>query len=362
MVHFISSSAILQNNICEISTICASRFIWKGLPQGSVLDPLLYSIYTYDLDYLDMSVNNFCIILQYADDIVLYYSSDSVVNLSFRLNSALHYLGQWLCDNGLSLSINKYQAETFTRKRVAPAFDLFYEGERINLVDKAKFLGIILDSKLNGFSHIEYISKKCEKLLNVLRAVSGVWWSAHPYCLKLIYDALVRSHMDYCLFVLDPFSKSLSQKLDKIIYYSKSLLPSKPLPTMFLSSHLGPKKGDPGIKLKFPEILHQNWLNYHQIYTDASKLFPSNCVGAACWIPKFKIILQFKCPPEISVFSGEGVAILEAILFALSHDLAPTVIFTDSLSCLLAIKENPFRSKLKDSIVFKIREALLSCI
>ncbi|XP_045449461.1 uncharacterized protein LOC123658025 [Melitaea cinxia] len=168
-----------------------------------------------------MSVDNFCNILQYADDIVLYHSSNSVENLSFRLNSALHYLGQWLGDNGLSLSTNKCQAVTFTRKRVAPVFDLVYQGERINLVDKAKFLGIILDSKLNGFSHIEYISKKCEKSLNVLRAISGVWWGAHPYCLKLIYHAL--------------------------------------------------------------------------------------------------------CPPETSVFTGEAIAILEAILFALSHDLGPTI-------------------------------------
>ncbi|CAH2107346.1 unnamed protein product [Euphydryas editha] len=121
------------------------------------------------------------------------------------------------------------------------------------------------------------------------------------------------------------------------------------------------KKGDPDIKYKFQEILHQNWLNHNLIYTDASKLSPSSCVGAACWIPKFKIILQYKCPPETSVFSGEAIAILEAILFAYSHDLGPTVIFTDSLSCLLAIKENPFRSKLKVSIIFKIREALLSC-
>ncbi|CAH2101808.1 unnamed protein product [Euphydryas editha] len=449
MIHFICSMLSCRTiSIRHPLLALPPRLVWKGLPQGSVLSPLLYSIYTHDLD---MSVDSFCSILQYADDIVLYCKSKSIENLSSRLNSALHYLGQWLSDNGLSLSINKSQAVTFTRKRLVPVFDLVYEGERINLVDKAKFLGIILDTKLNGFSHIDYISKKCEKSLNVLRAVSGVWWGAHPYCLKLIYNSLVRSHIDYCLFVLEPICKSLSQRLDKIQYKSlriilgamkssptnalqvecvdpplqirrqflsdrfviKSLqLSSHPLwpklnklsqlsntnhsrsfllnsylkftnlPNPLSSSLINPlystsfnalthnvpvitdlplKKGDPDIKYKFQEILHQNWLNHNLIYTDASKLSPSSCVGAACWIPKFKIILQYKCPPETSVFSGEAIAILEAILFAHSHDLGPTVIFTDSLSCLLAIKENPFRSKLKVSIIFKIREALLSC-
>ncbi|CAH2107345.1 unnamed protein product [Euphydryas editha] len=158
MIHFICSMLSCRTiSVRHPLLVLPPRLAWKGLPQGSVLSPLLYSIYTHDLD---MSVDSFCNILQYADDIVLYCKSKSVENLSFRLNSALHYLGQWLSDNGLSLSINKSQAVTFTRKRQVPVFDLVYEGERINLVDKAKFLGIILDTKLNGFSHIDYISKK----------------------------------------------------------------------------------------------------------------------------------------------------------------------------------------------------------
>nr|XP_026495787.1 uncharacterized protein LOC113400446 [Vanessa tameamea] len=83
--------------------------------------------------------------------------------------------------------------------------------------------------------------------------------------------------------------------------------------------------------------------------------------GSACWIPKFTIVLQFKSSPETSIFSGEAIAILEAILFAHSHDLRHTVILTDSSSCLLAIKENPFRSRRKFFIILKIREALFSC-
>ncbi|XP_052747406.1 uncharacterized protein LOC128199916 isoform X2 [Bicyclus anynana] len=124
---------------------------------------------------------------------------------------------------------------------------------------------------------------------------------------------------------------------------------------------LGLTKDAPDTNTKFQEIVHQNWSNYLFIYTDASKLSPESCVGAACWVPKYKIVLQFKCPPETSVFTGEAVALLEAILFARSHNIKQTVIFTDSLSCLYSIRENPFRSKSKFPIILQIREALFSC-
>ncbi|CAH2107436.1 unnamed protein product [Euphydryas editha] len=158
-----------------------------------------------------------------------------------------------------------------------------------------------------------------------------------------------------------PQGSVLSPLLYGIYTYDLDLSVNNFCNILHLVLDLGFTKGDPDTKLKFQSILHQNWSNHHIIYTDASKLTPTSCVGAACWIPKFKIILQYKCPPESSVFTGEAITILEAILFALSHDLGPTVILTDSLSCLLAIKENPFRNKLRFSIVFKIREALLSC-
>lgn len=197
------------------SSILPPRLVWKGLPQGSVLSPLLYSIYTHDLE---LSTNSFCNILQYADDIALYYNSGSIDEISHRLNSALFYLGQWLSDRGLSLSVTKCQAVVFTRKRSIPNINIHYEDHHISLVDKAKFLGVILDNRLKGSAHVEHISKKCEKGINTLRAVAGVWWGAHAYSLKLLYNALVRSHIDYCSFVLDPLNKTLSEKLNKIQY------------------------------------------------------------------------------------------------------------------------------------------------
>ncbi|XP_049871583.1 RNA-directed DNA polymerase from mobile element jockey isoform X2 [Pectinophora gossypiella] len=122
------------------------RRVWRGLPQGSVLSPLLYSLYTYDLE---VCVNSFCNVLQYADDLVLYASSDSLEEATGKLNHALQYLENWLDEHGLSLSVEKSSVVVFTRKRSVPDVDITFAGKRIPVSNGVKFLGIYLDSTMS---------------------------------------------------------------------------------------------------------------------------------------------------------------------------------------------------------------------
>ena len=430
-----------------------SRSIWKGLPQGSVLSPLLYSIYTYDLE---QSVSCFCNILQYADDLAMYVSSKSIETATSRLNSALYYLNVWLSDHGLSLSIPKCKTVIFSRKRVIPEVEIRCDNQVIPKEDKVKFLGVILDSKMTGVPHLNYVVQKAESGVNILRALAGVWWGAHPYTLKLLYNALVRSHFDYGTFLLEPCNKSALEKLDKIQYKCLRIIlgamksspvtalqvecadPPLDLRRQFLadrfmtrlaqsSSHtlfdslrilcslisssrywlhrdpprilksfdkleyllhqivqfqinpifttkfealisrprvildFGIFKDDPEANIHFNERLNRDWHDWLPIYTDASKVDINGCVGAAIWIPKYKIVLNYKCPSQSTVFTGEAVAILEAINYVDSHHLNRSIIFSDSKSCLQAILGNQFRNKGNSPIILKIREALLQC-
>ncbi|CAF4938138.1 unnamed protein product [Pieris macdunnoughi] len=144
------------------NTELSPRSIWRGLPQGSVLSPLLYNIYTYDLELV---VNSFCQILQYADDVALYFSSNSIEEASSRLNSALDYLGDWLNDHGLSISVPKCSAVTFTTKYKVPRCNISYKGSLVSCCKQVKFLGLILDSKLNGVPHFNHVIKKVRRVL-----------------------------------------------------------------------------------------------------------------------------------------------------------------------------------------------------
>lgn len=427
------------------------RFIWKGLPQGSVVSPILYSLLTYNLE---RSVSPFCEILQYADDIALYVSEKSLEEAESRLNCALDHLSDWLFNRGLSLSASKSKVVIFTNKRnVSPAIikvnNLVIPEEKF-----VKFLGVWLDRKLTGTVHFDYISGKCEKNINVLRSLSGVWWGAHPFTQKLLYNAIIRSHMDYASFLLDPCNKSGLNKMDKIqakslriilgamksspinamqvecgdsplslrrqylsdrfffkmaqnsnhplllkleqlanLYHPRRLtdddipcllrsfllrnrLPNPlfqtPIPPLYSTPYdaliyypnivldLGIDKNSIEANKTFSDKIQTEYQNWVKIFTDASKSSLSP-VGAAVWIPSTKIILSYKCPSVTSVFTGESIAILEAILFIKSHNLNNSIIFSDSKSCLQSILSNPFRSKTRFPTILKIKEALFDC-
>ncbi|KAG7312855.1 hypothetical protein JYU34_001236 [Plutella xylostella] len=432
------------------TSLDSPKFVWKGLPQGSVLSPLLYSLYTYDLD---KSVDCFCDILQYADDLALYYASPSLGEINVQLNLALRYLTDWLDRHGLSLSPTKCTAVIFTRKRNIPDLDVVIGEHSITVSNKVKFLGVILDSRLSGSHHMNYVAQKCERGVNVLRSLSGVWWGAHPYSQKLLYNAIVRSHFDYASFILDPCNKAALEKIDKVQYKCLRIVsgamkstptnalqvecvdPPLPLRRQYLcdrfflgiwqsESHpllskldtlkrlcnaqenhglsfllksyifatnlphptvkfntnplfsvpydalvfqpnvvmdLGIVKNSPGAEKTLTHKLQSEWPGWLPVFTDASKFSDKSNVGLAVWLPKYKITLNFKLPPESSVFTGEATAILEALLYTESHKLNKTIILSDSSSCLHSIISFPFKSKSKFPIILQIRQTLFRC-
>lgn len=438
---------------CSDPSISCSRTIWRGLPQGSVLSPLLYNTYTFDLD---RSVG-VCRVLQYADDILLYSCHHSFSVSSNCLAQSLQSLNSWLLDNGLEISPSKSNIVLFSRKRKLPDVNISINKFLIPVRNSIKFLGLILDSKLNGFLHCDYISSKCEKSLNALRCLSGVWWGAHPFNLKLFYNAFIRSVLDYGSFLLEPCNKAGLKKLDLI--QSKSLrvitgtMKSSPINAlqvecvdppfslrrqflanrfffrsiMFSNHPLIPKlqlllqysftsrywkhkqhplllksysifksikdrtfrspilpifnfgfdvvtlqpqiilnfdicKGDMFANKYFQEILQREWRDWHTIFTDASKLSPVGCVGYGVFHSQFDIVQKVKCPPESSVFTGECLAILEAVRYILLFNLHQSIIFSDSRSSLESLLCNPFSSKTHNPILFEIKKSVRDCL
>ncbi|XP_061717906.1 uncharacterized protein LOC133525605 [Cydia pomonella] len=193
-------------------SIAPSRSIWKGLPQGSVLSPLLFNIYTADLQSACNRVN----VLQYADDILLYSCNKSIPSAADLLSRTLESLNNWLELHGFELSPSKSNIVVFSRKLSIPAINVTLKNQIIPVKPHIKFLGLTLDSRLTGQAHCEYIVTKCERNINILRCLAGVWWGAHPFSLKLLYNAIIRSLLDYGSFLLEPANVSALQSLNRI--------------------------------------------------------------------------------------------------------------------------------------------------
>ena len=147
-------------------TVSKTRTVTCGVPQGSILGPLLFLVYINDLASIS---KEFSMIL-FADDSNLFMSGKDLADIADRLNRESHKLIDWLRANRLSLNLLKTHYMLFAPKKKTPPpeVDIIIDGTKIERVTTCKFLGVILDENLNWKKHIEYTSTKISKTLGLL--------------------------------------------------------------------------------------------------------------------------------------------------------------------------------------------------
>ena len=136
-----------------------------GVPQGSILDPLLFLLYTNDI----ASVSNILSSILFADDTTLFCSSKNLQELTAIVNNELGNIMQWLNANRLSLNIDKTNFMLFRtqgKNEICPNIHIC--GANIIEVDSAKFLEIVIDNRLNWFEHVKCISRKIVKGIAII--------------------------------------------------------------------------------------------------------------------------------------------------------------------------------------------------
>ena len=185
-----------------------------GVPQGSILSVTLFSV---KINNIVKSVCPGVECFLYVDDFCICYRSKHMHTMERQLQQVLKNLSKWSSENGFKFSKTKTKCMHFCRSRKSHLDpELTLDGIQIEVVPEFKFLGLLFDSKLSFIPHINYLSNKCHKALNLLRVVSSMDWGADRNVLLRLYRTLVRSKLDYGCIVYGSARKSYLRKLDAI--------------------------------------------------------------------------------------------------------------------------------------------------
>ena len=212
---FISYLENRVQSVCINNVFSQYKKLKTGVPQGSILAPILFILYINDLPLVSNELHT----TLFADDSSLISSHNNYGELVQRVNGELVRIYEWTLCNRLSLNLNKTVCMLFTKRNVEnDNLCIKIDNTVIPFVESHKFLGLILDDNVNFRKHVEYIVNKASKSV-------GIFYKTKSYLsknlLKTLYYSLI---YPYFLYANAVWGGTFSTYLESILLLQKRLI------------------------------------------------------------------------------------------------------------------------------------------
>lgn len=198
--------------------VSQSYVLDMGVPQGSVIAPLLFSVMLYDIE---AKMRKGFHMTLYADDLAIWSTCPKVLKqhrkyMGTEYQDQIDEIQDYMTDNGFALSVEKTVFMVFTRRRVDKSSYTIYIGDtEIQQSQQVKFLGVTLTSSLCWSAHLSNLKAKASRSVNLIKILSVEEWCT-PKALSQLTYALVRSKLLYGHEVYFPASDTAWNSLQSV--------------------------------------------------------------------------------------------------------------------------------------------------
>jgi len=189
------SNYLSDRQQCTIIDNIHSNFmqVTVGVPQGSILGPLLFIAFINDLpDVLSKSK-----VVLYADDTAIMYKSRSAPDIENILNRELAKVADWMDINKLTVNASKTKVMLFGSQHKLKNYvlDIRLKQEKLEQVHIFKYLGMWFDSNLKWNTHVEKTASKISQKIGILKRLRIF---IDQNTMNMLYNAIILPHIDYC--------------------------------------------------------------------------------------------------------------------------------------------------------------------
>ena len=228
--------------------ISGTKEVTCGVPQGSVLGPLLFLLYINDI-YKVCPVAKFFL---FADDTAIFYSASSINELQDKIHVSFPKITAWLIGNRLSLSVQKTFYQLYSNDASPQQLHISVGNNELNRASTIKYLGVLIDENLKFKSHITKISGIISRQIGI---ICRARYLLNQQLLMLLYNALILPYLSYCVCIWGSNYRTTLQPI--IVAQKRAVRMIAGVPTR---THTSPLFKDLKI-LKFDDIVQYQILN-----------------------------------------------------------------------------------------------------